>query len=202
MPNENEIRDQLAGCLSLIEPGLELVDTNYMLRNPHGSDGCVDLLARDSSSAMVIIELKRADQSAREALHEIGKYADLLARDKGVPRHRIRTLIVSTTWRELLIPFSYYAHQAEISIEGFELSVDSVTGQPLSATFVEPVELPEDRSMTASQRRIEIPAGRSHQEVWDRVTRALSSSGALDHRCSPYLRWGWEAVHRRARHCP
>ena len=103
---EDQIRDQLVTRLGLIEPGLKFLESNYHLRNPSGADGFVDILAKDSSGLIVVIELKRADSTARQALHEISKYTALLASQRGVPVSGLRALVVSTTWHELLVPLS------------------------------------------------------------------------------------------------
>ncbi|HEY0226384.1 MAG TPA: endonuclease NucS domain-containing protein, partial [Mycobacterium sp.] len=63
---ENAIRDELATRLSLIEPGLQHVASNYHLRNSFGADGFVDILARDSTGVFVVIELKKSDSTARQ----------------------------------------------------------------------------------------------------------------------------------------
>ena len=76
MARENDIRDLLVGQLDLIEPGLELIEKNYYLRNDDGSSGFVDILARDSTGLITVIELKKSDSSGREAIQEIGKYVD------------------------------------------------------------------------------------------------------------------------------
>jgi RecB family endonuclease NucS len=104
--NEAAIRDELAKRLELIEPGLTLVKTNFPLPNAHGTRGFLDILARDTTGMLVVIEIKRSDSTAREAIHEVLKYVELLRRERGMANDRLRAIIVSTTWRELLVPFS------------------------------------------------------------------------------------------------
>src|ERR1700741_2143214 len=103
---ESDIRDSLAQQLGAIEPGLKLVDKEVELPNAIGARGFIDLLARDRFGNLVVIEVKRADQTARQGLHEVLKYAELLHREHGRPKHQIRLVIASTTWHELTIPFS------------------------------------------------------------------------------------------------
>jgi RecB family endonuclease NucS len=79
----------------LLEPGLRLVAEEYPLSNASGTGGRIDILARDQHQMWVVIELKRADKTAREAANEIAKYAELLRRHKGLPADRIRTIVVA-----------------------------------------------------------------------------------------------------------
>lgn len=170
---ENDIRDQLATRLSLIEPGLQHIANNYHLRNPHGADGFVDILARDSTGSFVVIELKKASSTSRQAMHEVGKYVDLLGRDKGLPPEMIRAIIVSTDWHELLVPFSYYVHQSDFDLSGFQLDLGADGLEPTGAHEVKPLKTATPRSLTASQRRID-EAGRTELAAsWDAVKSRL-----------------------------
>lgn len=124
MPSENDIRDKLAEALTLLENGLTLIETNHLLPNSAGAKGFVDILARDRLGHYVVIELKRSDQTAREAMHEILKYMRLFREHHGIEAHKLRCFIVSTTWRELLVPFSEFRRRCEAQAEGFEIAVD------------------------------------------------------------------------------
>ncbi len=180
MPTENEIRDELADRLTLIEPGLTLVEKNYFLRNPEGSNGFVDILARDSTGLFVVLELKKSRSTSREALHEIGKYVDLLGRDKGIPLRRIRAMIVSTDWRELLVPFSYYASKSEFPFTGFQLVLNSDDMTPIGTSEIEMLEPPEERSLTESQRLIVLEPDQDPQAIWQSLRHALFDLGVQD----------------------
>lgn len=107
------LRDFLAEHLELIEPGLSLIGTEYRLANAQGASGSIDLLARDSAGDLVVIELKRHDQSARQALHELEKCVGLLAADRGIRVDRLRCILLSTTWHELLVPFARFVTHAD-----------------------------------------------------------------------------------------
>ncbi|ONI60723.1 hypothetical protein ALI44B_09070 [Leifsonia sp. ALI-44-B] len=170
---ENAIRDQLATRLSIIEPGLVKVANNYHLRNPHGADGFVDILARDSTGAFVVIELKKASSTSRQAVHEIGKYVDLLGRDKGLPPEMVRAIIVSTDWHELLVPFSYYVHHSDFDLGGFQLNLEMDGLTPSSARKVEALKTATPRSLTVSQRRIEATPTRDLALAWEDVKARL-----------------------------
>ena len=62
--SENAIRDELAMRLDLIEPGLVLLAKEYKLPNKAGSAGRIDILARDETGCLVVIELKRSNAAA------------------------------------------------------------------------------------------------------------------------------------------
>jgi hypothetical protein len=135
---EAALRDYLADHLDLIESGLSLVRTEYPLSNSRGSGGFIDILARDSTGDIAVIELKRSDQTARQALHELEKYIALLAEDRGIRVDRVRCILVSTTWRELLIPFARFVRHADFHATGRLLLV----GPDGFPTGSEPVALP------------------------------------------------------------
>jgi hypothetical protein len=136
---EAKIRDDLALNLERLEPGLALIAKEYPLQNAIGSGGFIDLLARDRFGHFVVIEVKRSDQSARSALHELTKYMALLRAARGVGREQMRAILVSTDWRELAVPFSEYLKICEVPIEGFVIATDPA-GLIRSVTPFEPVE--------------------------------------------------------------
>jgi endonuclease NucS-like protein len=135
MPDEDMIRDRLSETLDILEPGLTLIEVNHKLPNDVGAKGFIDILARDKLGNLVIIELKRSDQAARQALFEILKYMPLFRRQHGTPAHRIRCFIVSTTWHELLVPYSEFRRLCETQTEGFKIEVD-VAGNVLKSEKV------------------------------------------------------------------
>lgn len=136
---ERVLRDLLAAHLDLIEPGLSLVGTEYRLENDLGASGSIDILARDSTGNLVVIELKRLDQTARQALHELEKYVGLLAADRGIRVDRLRSILISTTWHELLVPFARFVSHADFHVSGRRL----ILGEDGSPVRSELVELPE-----------------------------------------------------------
>ncbi|MFD5559599.1 endonuclease NucS domain-containing protein [Kitasatospora griseola] len=125
-PLEDELRDRLATQLEVLEPGLSLVHCEFPLRDaPRGTRGRIDILARDRHGLWVIIELKRERSSSRQALHEVAKYAELLQRDKRLASDRIRALVVSTDWTELLLPVSNMARDWSHDLRGYELRANA-----------------------------------------------------------------------------
>lgn len=137
-PRENLIRDQLATRLDLIEPGLELLATEYVVGNPDGAGGRIDILARDRLGNIVVIELKRSDQAARTALHELMKYIALVQVQRGLTAERLRAVLVSTEWHELLTPFSEQVHTSRYSLQGYALTLDA-SGAPCRADPIVPL---------------------------------------------------------------
>ena len=141
MPTENTIRDYLAENLQNLETDLVLLEKEYFLPNRLGASGRVDILARDKYGQIVIIELKRSDQTARQALHELHKYVALLQANLGIPTQQIRCILASTHWHELLVPFSEFKKTAHYSVEGYSIKVNA-DGCILNYERVAPIEAP------------------------------------------------------------
>ncbi|WP_230589635.1 endonuclease NucS domain-containing protein [Pseudomonas chlororaphis] len=147
---EDRIKNYLAGNLSLIEDGLTLVKKEFPLGNADGADGVIDILARDGFGHYVVIEIKRSDQVARAALHELTKYTALLKSTMGVRPENIRALLLSTAWHELGVPFTEYCRVCEVPTQGYILyaNEDGVVSDVKS--FV-PVELSEPLTISRQQ---------------------------------------------------
>jgi hypothetical protein len=115
---EDRIRDYLADHLELIEKGLRFVAKEYALSSSVGAGGRIDLLARDVFGHVVVIEIKRSDKTARQALNEIHKYTALFRISQGLDEARIRLIVVSTEWHELILPLSEFAETTDYPVEG------------------------------------------------------------------------------------
>jgi hypothetical protein len=139
---EADVRDKLAANLAVLEDGLELVETEGHIRNEAGAAGFIDILARDRFGQFVVIELKKSDASARDAIHELYKYTTLLKQAHGLSATEVRTAIVSTDWHELRVPFSSFVKSVPFHVDGWELEVDD-DGEPTRADAVTPLEEPE-----------------------------------------------------------
>ena len=113
---ESEIRDIIADNLQCIEPGMVLIDTEHYLPNYKGTKGFVDILAKDCKDHLTVIEVKKSNSTAREAIHEVFKYLEGVKINKGLRDDEIRLLILSTEWDELLIPFSSLSHSDIINV--------------------------------------------------------------------------------------
>ncbi|CAH0185601.1 Endonuclease NucS [Pseudomonas sp. Bi123] len=131
--SENVIRNFLKENLSVLESGLSLVQDEFYMRGREGSGGYIDILAKDKYGHYVFIELKRAESSAREALHEVTKYLQL----SNLAAHECRVFIVSTSWGELSSSLPLFQKEMEYPIEGYLLVVDE-DGVPLSSTKFDP----------------------------------------------------------------
>lgn len=140
---ESVIRDEIASRLQLIESGLKLVQIEFRFPNAEGAGGTVDILATDSYGHRVLIEIKKSNKTAREALHELHKYVALLRAQTGLSDQRIRCILVSTDWHELLVPFSEFAGRVEYSVEGIRLEIDDA-GRPVHLERVRLVKEPDD----------------------------------------------------------
>lgn len=122
---ESHIRDYLAENLNFLSDELSLIGKEYLLPNNDGTKGYVDLLAKDKQGNYVIIEIKRSNQAARQALHEIFKYSALLKRNLYIKQSEIRVILISTTWDELLVPFSKFVLETDLLVEGYEIEVNN-----------------------------------------------------------------------------
>jgi hypothetical protein len=120
--NEDQLRDFLASNLGLIEQGLKLVDKNYPVTTLQGADGALDILARDKHDSFVIIEVKRSESAARQALHELSKYLAAFVTTQHVDEHKLRCFVVSTLWHELDTPLAYFRSTVKVDVKGFEVT--------------------------------------------------------------------------------
>lgn len=125
---EAELRDLLATQIDVLGTGLTLLDKERFIPNDLGTRSFIDLYARDADGHHVLIELKRSDAASREALHEVHKYAEAVKRHLGARENEIIVLVVSTEWRELLVPFSRLAVDTTLAIRGVKISADPSTG--------------------------------------------------------------------------
>ena len=143
---EAPLRDLLATQLDTLEPGLALLDIERHIPSTLGTSGFIDLLAQDKQNHWVLIELKRSDSAARQAIHEVLKYVEGVKAHLGVRDDEIRVLIVSTEWRELLIPFSRFVSETSISVKGVKIAVDEPTGR-ITASTVDTLPIVQGRAL-------------------------------------------------------
>lgn len=136
----------MARHLDLIEPGLTLIDKEKRLSNDKGAKGFVDLFAQSKSGQLVVVEIKRSNATAREALHELSKYAALVKENLLVKNSEFRLFVLSTEWHELLVPFAEFVQATRYDCVGYEIKLKK-DGLPGS---IKPVTLPD----LAAPRRI------------------------------------------------
>lgn len=136
---EVRIRDYLAEHLDILETDLSLVGKEYPI-TLDGRLGKVDLLARDESDCLVIIEIKRSKQATRQATQEIQQYAELLQQKHGIGPEMVRGIIASTDWSQVLPAFSNMVRHGDYHVDGYQLFLrDEV---PYQATVVKPMKEP------------------------------------------------------------
>lgn len=145
---ENILRDLLAGRLDLIGDDLTLLEIEQYLPNDLGTRGFIDILAKDSRGRWVLIELKRSDAAARQAIHEIYKYVEGVKAHLGARDDEIRTVIISTEWTELLVPFSRFVADTSISVVGIRLLVDDATVKLVGSEKIEPLTMNSGRLLS------------------------------------------------------
>ncbi|WP_017415093.1 endonuclease NucS domain-containing protein [Clostridium tunisiense] len=147
---ESLVRDYLCENLDFISQDLSLVEKEYKLENAFGTRGFIDILARDAEDNYVIIEIKRSNQASRQAIHEVSKYAALLKYNLKVKDSEIRLMIISTTWEELIVPYSEFYNNNNYYLEGYKIRLDN-NNVPIDKEKIEPLNLDITRSISKSQ---------------------------------------------------
>lgn len=135
---EEKIRDYLADNLEFISKDLKLIRKEYYLPAQIGAKGYIDILAKDNLNNFVVIEVKRSEQAARQTINELLKYQGLLKQIYKAQDSEIKLLIVSTSWNELIIPFSEIYDSVYLTGYSIELNDEDI---PISIKKIKPVEL-------------------------------------------------------------
>lgn len=177
---ESSIRDRLAENLHLIESGLILISKEFHLPNSFGARGYIDLLARDAMGKLVVIELKRSDSTARQAIHELFKYTALLRSNHGVGVDRVRCVLVSTDWGELRVPFSEYLRTTKYEAEGKILLLDA-EGWPSGTKPITPIENPDILEILPWHYIYLYQSAENRDTALARISDGLAEQGAPDH---------------------
>jgi hypothetical protein len=125
MNKEAKIRDYLVKNLHLMEEGLQPIKTEFKLPNSFGSDGSIDIIAKDTFDLLVMIEIKTSNSSAKNALHQLNKYVGLIRQKLEIPYKTLRTIIISTDWHELILPFSEFVRTVDYPVYGYTLFLNS-----------------------------------------------------------------------------
>ncbi len=144
---EEKIRKHLARDLSIISNELTLIQEEYPLKNVHGSSGFIDILAKDLENNYVVIELKRSNQAARQTLNEVCKYCALLKQNLHIRDSEIRVIIISSEWRELLVPYSEFCNYTNLYIEGYKVNLDHAN-IPISTEQIIPINTDYQRKFS------------------------------------------------------
>ena len=144
--DEFSIRDLLVDQLDCIEYGLQYLEKEKYIPSDIGTNSFIDIVARDSNDNWVIIELKRSNATARQAIHEVLKYVEAIKAHLGVRDDEIRTMIVSTIWDELLVPFSKFCSETSLDITGFK--IDTSKPEMLTSQKVIPLKITAGRTLS------------------------------------------------------
>ena len=144
--NESDIRDLLVHQLDSLETGLEYLDKEQYIPSHIATRSFIDIVARDADNHFVIIELKRSDGAARQAIHEVLKYVEAIKAYLGMRDDEIRTMIVSTQWAELLLPFSRFCSDTSLDVTGFLLDISDPAN--LSTERVRPLKIIAGRAFS------------------------------------------------------
>lgn len=182
MPNlvESRYRDYLAKHLDLIERGLTLIEAEMSLPNLQGARGFVDLVARDRFGVLVLVEIKRSDSAARSAMHELFKYMALFRQNHGLDKHQVRCMLLSTTWHELLVPFSELLHSAPFEVTGRELLI-GVDGKPSETREVTPLDSVGAITICPKHNVLLYRTPDSRLRDVERVAATMSDAGVEDY---------------------
>lgn len=182
---EGKIRDYLASHLECLNEDLSLLQKEYPLPNLFGAAGFIDILARDPFGHYVLIEIKRSNQSARAALHELTKYVALLKASLGLPPKRIRAILLSTEWHELGVPFSEYLALCEVETSGYMIEVQS-DGTVVSAFPFIPIERNSPLAISRAQDLI-LFASKSARDNALKIVKDAASHSSLEDFCLFYI---------------
>lgn len=175
---ESAIRDYLVDHLDVIEAGLTLIAKEYPVENPVGSKGFIDILARDALGNRVIIELKRSNTAARNAIHEIFKYVALFKEQQRVPEHKLRCVIVSTEWHELRVPFAELSRSLHFQVDGYEIVVNE-EGNILRAVRQEPLQLSDPLTLFRNHHIYLFESAAARDMADGLATNAFAAAGGL-----------------------
>ena len=155
--SEARIRDYLANNINFISDDLTVIGKEYKIAITTDKKwksgqkvnirGFIDILAQDSDGNYVIIEIKRSEKTAREAIDEVLKYAYMLEAEFGVRESEIRIIIVSSEWDSLIVPYSKLYQKSVFSLEGIEIILDE-NGEPIDGAVIEPTNIPLARNIS------------------------------------------------------
>lgn len=122
--SEAEIRENIASHLALLDPALKVVAQEHYIKMPNGRKAYIDILAKDEFGCFTVIELKKSDQTARSAIQQLMKYANMLKEKNRLEENNIRCVVVSTVWRELDEAFDEYARVSQYDFKGYSVVYD------------------------------------------------------------------------------
>lgn len=122
---ESQIRDILAQNLHHLNANYKLLDIEAYLPSLKGTRSFIDILAHDGNGKYIVIEVKKSNTTARQALHELFKYLEAIKENLALKNDEIELIIVSTEWDELLVPYSSFKSKVDLYTRGFHLFIDN-----------------------------------------------------------------------------
>ncbi len=149
--NEDFIRDKIAENLSILPENLELIGKEYFLKANGTTKSFIDILAKDANNNYVIIEIKRSNQSSRQAIHELYKYVEALKINLQINNGEVRCIVISTAWEELYVPFSNFVNETKYSVKGYLLLLDK-DNLPKEVQYIEPYKTSNGRIFSPEQK--------------------------------------------------
>jgi hypothetical protein len=176
---EQHLRDAVASNLELVEPGMVFLETEYQLTSSVGARGRVDIFARDALGMFTIIEIKRSENTAREAIHELLKYAELIEREQGLETHQLRLVLISTTWHELTVPFSAFQKMSPYPLVGLRAHLDA-EGALVALSELPGLPLVGRGRLFRSNVALSFRSEPNWSPVWQQVLHCLAGYGIED----------------------
>lgn len=180
MASETQIQTILKDHLNLIQPGLKLVDINVPVPNAHGSYGKLDILARDTEGYHVIIELKVNRKSSREGMQELAKYIHIYVAQNGISRARIRTVMLSTDWHELIAPFTELKPLWPCDLTGYRFEISS-DGYPVNFEIVAPLPFVPHIDISPYHLIVLAKSDQAVEQKLKSVNATMEAIGLLDY---------------------
>ncbi len=141
---ESKLRDLIAQNLSKLKPGLTLLQKEQYIPGKHGTNSFIDLYARDTCGRHILIELKRSNAAARQAIHEVNKYIESVKDYFGAKDSEIHVIIASTEWSELLLPYSRFFADTGFSLEGIQINLIN-NETDFEVEEIEPLQITQGR---------------------------------------------------------
>ena len=124
LKNENLLRDYIANNIHFIDKNLTTISTEYTVYNKNGSNGRIDILAKDESGKIVVIEIKRSNKTSRELITELSKYIKIIIDDEKISETQIKCIVISTHWHEIEAPLSHFYEKSGVDIEAISVVIE------------------------------------------------------------------------------
>ncbi|WBV22597.1 endonuclease NucS domain-containing protein [Pantoea piersonii] len=174
---ENQLRDLICKKIEVIGSDLTLLDKEKYIPNTLGTKSFIDIYAKDRKNNHVLIELKRSNQAARQALHEVIKYAEGIKSHFGANDDEINLIIASTEWNELLVPFSSLIHNASYNIKGVKINV---SGNDITTEVITPLKYNKGRFISPNYTAYWFKNDSRLDKGISSIKKALKDAGVLD----------------------